>query len=54
MLADRRRAADIALLLDSNLTVEGAACEFGFLFVPERRTASAQLLTRLGLWEQAA
>ena len=47
------RAVRHALLLDSDLVVEGAACEFGFLFVPYEN-GIVQLLTRLGLWEQAA
>jgi chemotaxis protein CheC len=53
ILAAAAQHSDTALLLDSNLTVEGAACEFGFLFVPYEN-GIVQLLTRLGLWEQAA
>ena len=53
MLAAAAQHSDTALLLDSNLMVEGAACEFGFLFVPYEN-GIVQLLTRLGLWEQAA
>jgi chemotaxis protein CheC len=53
VLASAAQQSDTALLLDSNLTVEGAACEFGFLFVPYEN-GIVQLLTRLGLWEQAA
>ena len=53
VLASAAQDSDTALLLDSNLTVEGAACEFGFVFVPYEN-GIVQLLTRLGLWEQAA
>ena len=53
VLATAAQHSDTALLLDSNLTVEGAECEFGFLFVPYEN-GIVQLLTRLGLWEQAA
>jgi chemotaxis protein CheC len=53
VLASAAQQSDTALLLDSNLTVEGAACEFGFLFIPYEN-GIVQLLTRLGLWEQAA
>jgi chemotaxis protein CheC len=53
ILATAAQHSDTALLLDSNLTVEGAACEFGFLFVPYEN-GIVQVLTRLGLWEQAA
>ena len=44
---------DLALLLDSSMIVEGAECEFGFLFVPDENGVS-ELLGRLGLWEQDA
>ena len=53
VLAAAAEESDIALLLDSDLVVEGAACEFGFMLVPYEN-GIVQLLTRLGLWEQAA
>jgi len=43
---------DLALLLDSRLTVDGTACNFGFLFVPGG-AGVALLLDRLGLGEAA-
>lgn len=43
---------DLALLLDSRMTVDGAACKFGFLYVPSG-PGVALLLDRLGLGEGA-
>jgi chemotaxis protein CheC len=53
VLAPVAEQSDVALLLDSAMTVEGAACEFGFLFVP-CDNAVATVLGGLGLWGQAA
>jgi len=43
---------DLALLLDSKMTVDGTACKFGFLYVPSG-PGVALLLDRLGLGEAA-
>src|SRR5689334_1236909 len=43
---------DLALLLDSRMTVDSTACNFGFLFVPGGEGV-ALLLDRLGLGEAA-
>ena len=51
VLATAASSSDLALLLDSSMIVEGAECEFGFLFVPDENGVS-ELLGRLGLWEQ--
>jgi chemotaxis protein CheC len=43
---------DLALLLDSEMTVDGEECRFGFLYVPSGQGVSL-LLERLGLGEAA-
>ena len=48
MLAERAGASDVALLLDSELVVEGEDCSVSFLLVPEQGGVE-QLLARLGL-----
>jgi len=48
VLAGHAHAGDIALMLDSNLTVEGEDCSISFLLVPEQGGVD-ELLTRLGL-----
>ena len=48
VLAGRSGADDLALVLDSDLTVEGADCSISFLLVPTAGGVQ-QLLTRLGL-----
>ena len=48
VLAGRAEGDDIALVLDSNLVVEGEDCAISFLLVPSRGGVE-QLLTRLGL-----
>ena len=48
VLAGRAGADDLALVLDSDLTVEGADCSISFLLVPTTGGVQ-QLLTRLGL-----
>lgn len=53
VLATAATSSDLALLLDSSMMVEGAECEFGFLFVPDHNGVP-ELLGRLGLWEQDA
>jgi hypothetical protein len=53
VLATAATSSDLALLLDSSMMVEGAECEFGFLFVPDQNGVS-ELLGRLGLLEQDA
>jgi chemotaxis protein CheC len=53
VLATSAASSDLALLLDSAMIVEGAACEFGFLFVPDEHGVS-ELLGHLGLLEQDA
>jgi chemotaxis protein CheC len=53
VLATAASSSDLALLLDSSMIVEGAECEFGFLFVPDENGVSG-LLARLGLWEEDA
>ena len=53
VLAPVAASSDVALLLDSSMTVEESECEFGFLFVPYEEGV-ATLLGRLGLWGQAA
>jgi chemotaxis protein CheC len=52
VLAFTAADTDLALLLDSQLTVDGAACKFGFLYVPSG-AGVALLLDRLGLGEAA-
>lgn len=44
----RLRGADVALFIDTQLTVEGDPCGLSFLFVPGADAAAA-LLTRLGV-----
>jgi chemotaxis protein CheC len=48
VLAERAGAGDIALLLDSNLIVEGSDASVSFLLVPDQGGVE-QLLARLGL-----
>ena len=48
MLAERAGAGDVALLLDSDLVVEGSDCSVSFLLVPDQGGVE-QLLARLGL-----
>jgi chemotaxis protein CheC len=48
VLAGRSGADDLALVLDSDLTVEGADCSISFLLVPTAGGVQ-ELLTRLGL-----
>jgi chemotaxis protein CheC len=48
VLAGRAAADDVALVLDSDLTVEGADCSISFLLVPSSGGVR-ELLTRLGL-----
>jgi chemotaxis protein CheC len=48
VLAGRASGDDIALVLDSDLTVEGADCSISFLLVPSSGGVR-ELLTRLGL-----
>ena len=48
VLATRAHAGDVALLLDSDLTVEGEDCSVSFLLVPDQGGVE-QLLARLGL-----
>jgi chemotaxis protein CheC len=48
VLAGRASGDDIALVLDSDLEVEGADCSISFLLVPTRGGVQ-ELLTRLGL-----
>jgi chemotaxis protein CheC len=48
VLAERATGTDVALLLDSNLVVEGEDCSVSFLLVPD--TGGVELLlARLGL-----
>jgi chemotaxis protein CheC len=48
VLASQAHAADTALMLDSNLVVEGEDCAVSFLLVPDRGGVTT-LLDRLGL-----
>ncbi|WP_028058559.1 chemotaxis protein CheC [Candidatus Solirubrobacter pratensis] len=48
VLATRAAAGDVALLLDSDLVVEGEDCSVSFLLVPDQGGVE-QLLARLGL-----
>jgi chemotaxis protein CheC len=48
VLATRASAGDIALLLDSDLVVEGEDCSVSFLLVPDHGGVDL-LLARLGL-----
>jgi chemotaxis protein CheC len=48
VLAAAARSGDVALMLDSNLVVEGEDCSISFLLVPDRGGVE-QLLARLGL-----
>jgi len=50
VLVAEAHATDLALLLDSNLIVEGSECSFQFMLVPSAEGV-AELLTRLGLGE---
>jgi len=52
VLAVTAADTDLALLLDSKMTVDGTACKFGFLYVPSG-AGVALLLDRLGLGEAA-
>jgi chemotaxis protein CheC len=45
-------AADSALFMETAVTIEGEACDFAFLFLPEQSAIEA-LLTRLGLRDAA-
>jgi chemotaxis protein CheC len=51
-LASTAMDTDLALLLDSEMLVEGAECSFGVLFVPTA-DGVGRLLTGLGLGEAA-
>jgi chemotaxis protein CheC len=48
VLAGQAHAGDIALMLDSNLVVEGEDCSISFFLVPDQGGVE-QLLSRLGL-----
>ncbi len=48
VLAARAATADVALLLDSSLTVEGEGCSLSFILVPGTESVH-ELLGRLGL-----
>jgi chemotaxis protein CheC len=48
VLAERAGMSDLALLLDSNLVVEGEGCSISFLLVPDHGGVEL-LLSRLGL-----
>jgi chemotaxis protein CheC len=48
VLAGHAHAGDVALMLDSNLVVEGEDCSISFLLVPDHGGVE-QLLARLGL-----
>jgi chemotaxis protein CheC len=48
VLAERAGTSDLALLLDSNLVVEGEGCSISFLLVPDHGGVEL-LLSRLGL-----
>jgi chemotaxis protein CheC len=48
VLAGHAHAGDVALLLDSDLTVEGEDCSVSFLLVPDQGGVE-ELLSRLGL-----
>ena len=48
VLAEHAHAGDIALMLDSNLVVEGADCAISFFLVPDQGGVEL-LLSRLGL-----
>ena len=48
VLAPRAAVSDLALLLDSNLVVEGEGCSISFLLVPDHGGVEL-LLSRLGL-----
>lgn len=48
VLATTAHSTDLALLLDSDLVVEGAECSFSFMLVPKPKGV-AELLGRLGL-----
>ena len=50
VLVSAARDSDIALLLDTDLIVEGSECSFGFMLVPTADGVT-ELLTRLGLGE---
>jgi chemotaxis protein CheC len=48
VLAGHAHAGDVALMLDSNLLVEGEDCSVSFLLVPDQGGVDT-LLSRLGL-----
>jgi chemotaxis protein CheC len=48
VLATGAEATDVALMLDSDLIVEGTECSFSFMLVPSR-SGVGELLSRLGL-----
>lgn len=48
VLAAGAHATDLALLLDSDLVVEGAECSFSFMLLPSQASVD-EVLTRLGL-----
>jgi chemotaxis protein CheC len=48
VLAEQAHAGDVALMLDSNLVVEGEDCSVSFLLVPDQGGVET-LLSRLGL-----
>jgi chemotaxis protein CheC len=48
VLATGAEETDIALMLDSNLIIEGTECSLSFMLVPSREGVG-ELLTRLGL-----
>ena len=53
VLAESASSTDLALLLDSELSVDDTECQFGFVFVPGEQGV-AQVLSRLGLWQEDA
>ena len=50
VLAGAALDTDVALVLDTDLIVEGSECSFGFLLVPDHNGVN-ELLTRLGMGE---
>jgi chemotaxis protein CheC len=53
LLAQTVGESDVALVLDSELGVEGEACSLSFLLLPATGSAAEQLLAPLGLAETA-
>jgi chemotaxis protein CheC len=48
VLASGAEETDVALMLDSNLIIEGTECSLSFMLVPSR-DGVGELLSRLGL-----